>query len=301
MCDQKNGGDHGKMLHIDDVDELSASDESEPEEQTSTTAFDVDCDVDDDDVNDDDGDNDGDEVSAPAAGHRAQSAFSLKGGNQAFSNRSHSIFECLDSVSQLASSSLKQDNITDRVFAHSLSSRPNRKTSMPPPSCPTPAKKRGVPDYLVHPERWTHYSLEDVNCDESNSKIAHQFLSSLQQRKEQQESRTDPDSNNKQKIIFSKPSKFLVEQPANQLSAVENKEQETCLSHLKEDSEDEEAGRSRKHQSVDTAVEKDKDMGGAVAPTEEMKEKMEEANPAFSFFRKTTRKNYRKNSGQEDN
>lgn len=298
MCDQKNGGDHD-----DDVDELSASDESEPEEIPSSAPFDPELDDDDDGAV---------EISAPAAAHRAQSSFSLRGGGSAFSNRSQSIFDCLDSVARLASSSLPQDNVTDGVFARPLPPRPSRKMSQPLSSCPTPAKKRGAPDYLVHPERWTRYSLEDVaeTSDQGNSRAAHNFLSSLLQRKEQQESPSDPPCDFQQKMIFSRPSGPPREQPAHQLPAVRGKDKETYLSHLEEeeeeDGEKETAGGRRTGQSVEKTVERmkneEKDMSGAVMQKEKSEEEeTEEANAGFTSFRKTKRKNYRKNSGREDN
>lgn len=310
MSDQKNGGDHG-----DDVEELSASDDSDPEEQPNSAPFDPELDDEDDD--DDDDDDREAEISAPVAGHGAQSPFSLRGGGSAFSNRSHSIFDCLDSVARLASSSMHSDKVTDGVFTRPLPPRPSRKTSQPPPSCPTPAKKRGAPDYLVHPERWTHYSLEDVTetSDQGNSRAAHNFLSSLQQRKEQPESQSDSSCNTQQKLIFSKPSGPLKEQPADQLSAARGKEKETRLSHLEDEDEEgrekQKAGGRRTEQSAEEAEEKD--MRGAVGQPEEKKqvqkekgeeeeeEKIEEANPGFTSFRKTKHKNYRKSSGREDN
>ncbi|XP_032367737.1 U5 small nuclear ribonucleoprotein TSSC4 [Etheostoma spectabile] len=311
MCDQKNYGDQGEMLNTEDVDELSASDESEPEERTSNAPFDPELDDDDDD--DDDYDYGREvEISALAAGHQAQSSFSLRGGSSAFSNRSHSIFECLDSVARPTASSLSQDNVTDGVFARPLPPHPSRKTSQPLSNCPTPAKKRGVPDYLVHPERWTRYSLEEVTmtCDKGNRRAAHNFLFSLQQRKELQESRSDSSCDIQQKIIFSRPSGMLTEQPAEQLSAVGGKE-ETHLSHLEEDDEDEEGMEEARNQSVEKAEERardeEKDKKGVLGQPEEKKsgqkekEEEEEANSAFPSFRKTKRKNYRKSSGQDDN
>lgn len=316
MCDQKIGGE---MSNSDDVDELSASDESEAEEQLSSAPFDPE--LDDDESVDDGGDV---EISAPAAGLRAQSSFSLRGGSSAFSNRSHSIFECLDSVARLASPSLNQENVTDGVFVRPLSPRPSRKTSQPPSSGPTPAKKRGVPDYLVHPERWTHYSLEDVTetCDQDNSRVAHHFLSSLQQRKEQQrkeqrESWRDSPCDIQQKMIFSRPTGLSKEQHVEQVLAGKGKEKETRLSHLEEDDEDEEgrekemAGGRRTHQRVEEAEErardKEEDMRGAVNVQEEKKqeegeeeEKMEKGKANFTSFRKTKYKNYRKSSERED-
>ncbi|KAM9366554.1 U5 small nuclear ribonucleoprotein TSSC4 isoform 1-T2 [Symphorus nematophorus] len=312
MCDQKNGGDHD-----DDVDELSASDDSEPEERLSSAAFVPELDED-----DDDDDDDGEVVtSAPAVG--AQSPFSLRGGGSAFSDRSHSIFDCLDSVARLTSSSssfsssLKQENATDGVFARPLPPPPSRKTRQPPPSGPTPAKKKGAPDYLVHPERWTHYSLEDVSetSDQGNSRAALNYLSSLQQqRKEQQESPSDSSCNTQQKMVF-RPSRPQKEQPADQSSAVRSREKETRLSHLEEEEDDDEeepkAGGGRTDQSAkkaeDIERDEDKDLRGAVGRPEEQEkgddeeEKIEEANPSFTSFRKTKHKNYRKSSGREDN
>ncbi|XP_070684843.1 U5 small nuclear ribonucleoprotein TSSC4 [Pempheris klunzingeri] len=329
MWDQKNGGDHG-----DDVNELSASDDSEPEEQPSSAPFDPELDDDDDDDEEEEEDRKV-EISAPLVGHKGQSSFSLRGGTSAFSNRSHSIFDCLDSVARLASSSLPQDNLTDGVFARPLPPPPSRKVSQPSSSCPIPAKRRGAPDYLVHPERWTHYSLEDVTetSDQSNRKAAHHFLASLQQRKEEPESRSDSSCNIQQKMIFSRPSGLPKEQPPTLLSAVRGKEKETRLSHLEDDDDDEDgsekkkAGGNRTDQSAEKAEEKD--TRGAVGRPEVKKrvqreeeeedgekekeeeeedededeegEKIDEPNPSFTPFRKTKHKNYRKSSGQEDN
>uniref|UniRef100_A0A8C6SYK5 U5 small nuclear ribonucleoprotein TSSC4 n=1 Tax=Neogobius melanostomus TaxID=47308 RepID=A0A8C6SYK5_9GOBI len=89
------------------------------------------------------------------------SPFSLRGGGSGFSSRSHSIFDCLDTMAKMTSSSLGQDNVIDSVFARPAPP-PSRKTSHPPSASPIPAKKRGVPDYMMNPDRWTHYSLEDV-------------------------------------------------------------------------------------------------------------------------------------------
>uniref|UniRef100_A0A669BT79 U5 small nuclear ribonucleoprotein TSSC4 n=1 Tax=Oreochromis niloticus TaxID=8128 RepID=A0A669BT79_ORENI len=96
----------------------------------------------------------------------ATSSFSLSGGTSAFSDRSHSIFDCLDSIGRQTFSSLNQNTVADKSSLHS------QNTSHPSSTCPTPPKKRLVPDYLVHPERWTHYSLEDVNesSDQENSR-----------------------------------------------------------------------------------------------------------------------------------
>ncbi|XP_072237191.1 U5 small nuclear ribonucleoprotein TSSC4 [Leuresthes tenuis] len=290
MSDQRRIGDHGEMLNSDDVDELSASDESEPEEQPSRAPFDPEL-----DHSDDDGEA---EVCAPAA-PTAQSPFILSGGSSAFSHRSHSIFDCLDSVERQPVSCLKQGSATE-----------SQKRSHPPATCPTPPKKRGVPDYLVHPERWTHYSLEDVpeSSDQDNRREAHQFLSSLQK-----ERKHDSPCDIQHRVVFSRPKKLLKEQLAEQMSPdQQGKEKELHLSHLAEQDEEgrerEKAG-GRTEQFVEKTDEEEKDeendMSGAVGPAEKKKQvqeqkMIEDSSLGFTSLRKTKRKNYRKVSGCED-
>ncbi|CAK6961990.1 piggyBac transposable element-derived protein 4-like [Scomber scombrus] len=52
MCDQEHASELSKILKadVDDVDDLSASDESDPEEQPCSASFDPELDIDDDDV-----------------------------------------------------------------------------------------------------------------------------------------------------------------------------------------------------------------------------------------------------------
>ncbi|XP_017275083.1 protein TSSC4 [Kryptolebias marmoratus] len=282
MSDQKRVRVHNQTPNSEDSVELSASDESEPEEQPSSAPFDPDL---------DDSDDDGEaEACAPAAAPTAQSTFTLSGGNLAFSYRSRNIFDCLDSVERQTASSLNQGSAAD-----------SRKTSHPPPTCPTPPppKKRGVPDYLVHPERWTHYSLEDVaeSSDQDNRRTAHQFLSSLRQ-----EAKIDPPCDIKQRMIFSKPKRPPKEQVAAQESPdLQGKEKELQLSHL----EEEEEGREKKETGEQTMEKKEQvekkeeeDVSGAAGPAEE--KKAESSCLSFSSFRKTKMKNYRRSTEQED-
>ncbi|KAM6942715.1 uncharacterized protein FYW49_014965 [Xenentodon cancila] len=295
MSEPKRARDHDETLNSDDVYELSASDESEPEDNPSRAPFDPEL-----DNSDDDGEG---EACAPAAAHTAQSSFVLSGGSSAFSNRSHSIFDCLDSVERRTISSLKPDGITV-----------NRKTRHPPSASPTPAKKRGVPDYLVHPERWTHYSLEDVpECsDKDNRTAAHQFLSGLQQ-----ERKSDSPCDIQQKMIFSRPQRPQKEQVAEQLSPdQQEREQGLHLSHLAEEDEDEErrgrekaGGRSEGvvKKTEEQGEDREKVMSATVWSAEKKKQteaqeetKIEEFVPGFSSFKKTKRKNYRRSSEHED-
>ncbi|XP_026233905.1 protein TSSC4 [Anabas testudineus] len=289
----------------DDVDELSASDDSEPEEEPNRAPFDPELDSDDDD------DNNVEEAVVSTVA--AQTPFSLRGGSLAFSDRSHSIFDCLDT--QLSSSSLKQDHITNKVFVQPHSSHPSRKTSLPPSTSPTPPKKRGVPDYLVHPERWTCYSLEDVpeTSDQDNRRAAHQFLSGLQHEKE-----SDSPCNIQQRMVFSRPKRPLKEKTTDQVSAVKGQEKGMHLSHLEQEEEEgserEKAGGGRTDEREDGMVERnekedtrrkterpEEEKQKQVQKEKEEEEKIEEVSCGFASFRKTKSKNYRKNAEQEDN
>lgn len=295
------------MCDHSDEDELSASDASDPEEQPSGAPYDPELDND---------DNDDNVVEALASASAAQTPFSLKGGNLAFSDRSHSIFDCLDT--QLSSSSLKQDNITHEEFVQPRPPNPSRKTGQPPPTSPTPPKKRGVPDYLVHPERWTHYSLEDVpeTSDQDNRRAAHQFLSSLQQDKQ-----SDSPCHVQQRMVFSRPKRPLKEQTGDRTSAVKEHERGMHLSHLEADKEEEEGSEQQKErgkrtdQSEDGTEERERQEEEdtrrmAERPEEEKPKQMlkekneqikkEEVDCGFASFRKTKSKNYRKSSEQGD-
>ncbi|XP_029933217.1 protein TSSC4 [Myripristis murdjan] len=312
MCDQENGLSHRTPARADDVtlpDELSASDDSEPEEEPSGASRDpqlrdLHSFIDDDDDDDDDDDGDEGEVQLGAA-PRSQSSFSLKGGSSGFSSRSLSIFGSLDSVARPAAG---EDTAAGETFA-----RPSR----PPP--------RAVPDYLLHPERWTHYSLEDVaeSSERENRAAARHFL---QQRRQQQE-RPQHISSSQDKVIFSRPSgRPGRERAADELKAAGGREM--SLSHLEED-EEEEGGslwtrRSSKVKEKSTEREergeedeekeevrapvkpppqaeerkrKWEEQGGAA---EEEEEERQQVNPGFTSFRKSNRKNYRRSSEQDD-
>lgn len=282
MCDDANG-----KPKSDDENDLSASDDSsEPEEVPNNAPFDPEFDEEDDE-------DDCDKVieTPPQDGSQKMSPFSLKGGSSSFSSRSHNIFDCLDTMAKLTSSSLGQDNVIDGVFARPVAPPPpSRKTSQPPPTSPTPAKKRGKPDYLVNPDRWTHYSLEDVpeTSDQGNSRVAHQFLAGLKHKKDDTEVEEPHDG--QQKIIFSKPTKMGKEQAANKLEKG-SKEKKMRLSHLDEDEEDEEEDYKevRKRQKLST---KNIDLKMNEAQSAVEKEQ-DEVDSGFVAFKKS-RKAYRK-------
>uniref|UniRef100_A0A3Q3FYE4 U5 small nuclear ribonucleoprotein TSSC4 n=1 Tax=Labrus bergylta TaxID=56723 RepID=A0A3Q3FYE4_9LABR len=123
-------------------------------------------------------------VCCAPAGLRNQAQFSLRGGSSAFSNRSQSIFDCLDNVARPPSSTSSYG-----VFARPQAPPPSRKTTQPPLSPPNPVKRRGTPDYLLNPERWTHYSLEDTSetSDQGNTRaprpLPHTYLQEKENRK----------------------------------------------------------------------------------------------------------------------
>lgn len=290
MCDDKNG----KSPKSDDENELSASDDSEPEEAPNNAPFDPELDGEDDEEDEDQG-KAADKVALDDAAQKT-SAFSLKGGSSGFSSRSHSIFDCLDNMAKMTSSSMGQDNVIDGLFARPVAPPPSRKTSHPPSATPPPAKKRGIPDYMVNPDRWTHYSLEDTaeTSDQGNSRVAHQYLASLLQKKEEPIRNRDS-FNTEEKIIFSKPNRVGREQPPSKLEK-EGKEKGMRLSHLEdeEDEEEDKKGALKKRSKEDSAdIEKtlekedDDDDDGT-----------QEANSGFVAFKKTHHKMYRKSTAE---
>lgn len=340
MCDQKNATDNiQKIADEAELDSLSASDDSESDEQIGSTPFDPDTYS----SNDEDEDEGEVQIIAPPAGQRPKSLFSLKGGSSGFSNRSHSIFGSLDSAAKLASSSLGQDNVIDGVFVRPLPPAALRsklgRTRVS--SSTTPAKKE-VPDYLMHPERWTHYNLEDVaeTSDRSNRMVAHQFLASLKQKKEVQEcsspvlSQCLKSGSTTEKIIFSKPCRPGREQPADEPSPAKDKDTQMLLSHLKEEEDEEgsERGRARlkrMHGCIENRVEKAKETAEGVSHLEgedeekkkaavrppdaedgggrkrekqggDVEEEEKQVGPQFVSFKKPNRKNYRKTSEDDE-
>uniref|UniRef100_UPI00398E7007 U5 small nuclear ribonucleoprotein TSSC4 n=1 Tax=Pristiophorus japonicus TaxID=55135 RepID=UPI00398E7007 len=167
--------------------------------------------------------------------------FQLRGTSSGFSFRSQNIFSGLENAVKFDASQPKDNSIIDGEFKRPPNPAPQRKvTGGSPPgnqssyplkrkvigepprgkqsnvSC---KKAQSVPDYLLHPERWTKYSLEDVpeTSNKKNTAVAFEFMESLKkQRKEK--STVDLDESftscfNQEsddvagKILFTKPSK----------------------------------------------------------------------------------------------
>lgn len=139
--------------------------------------------------------------------------FHLRGTSSSFSQRSHSIFDCLEGAARRAPPSVNQTGVGDsagfkRPLAPSsqlLAECPGRASqSLVPPKVPP------IPDYVAHPERWTKYSLEDVAeaSEQNNQAAALSFLGSqsLAAPSDYVPSfNQDPSSCGEGRVIFTKP------------------------------------------------------------------------------------------------
>ncbi|XP_016427221.1 protein TSSC4-like [Sinocyclocheilus rhinocerous] len=194
--------------------------------------------------------------------------FRLTGGSSGFCDRSRDIFAQLDSAAKLTSKDLGEDNILDGTFA-----RPA------PPSPPPPAAKRKcgqettkkqppgkkLPDYLGRPERWTHYSLEDVaeTSDRENSQVAHQYIQGLQDSRRSQKDaletftpafNQDHGSTSENKIVFAKPK--IKDQSGSKLDHA--KKEEVELQHLDDRQETDEGEDASLHHHLSSWENKEK-------------------------------------------
>lgn len=128
----------------------------------------------------------------PAA---AVQPFHLRGTSLPFSERSHSIFDCLEGAPRTPASH------------HDPFKRP----LAPPDSAPVTRPQKGppVPDYVTHPERWTKYSLEDVAepTELSNRAAAAAFLGARSRDPPDYSPsfNQDPSSCGEGRVVFSKP------------------------------------------------------------------------------------------------
>lgn len=124
------------------------------------------------------GDSDSDEPPSPPKGPPAATVqpFHLRDTSATFSQRSHSIFDCLEGAAgRTPPSAVHTGGGGSGGFK-----RPLAPSSQPPAEGPVPRRAPPVPDYVAHPERWTKYSLEDVAeaSEHSNQAAALAFLGS---------------------------------------------------------------------------------------------------------------------------
>lgn len=139
--------------------------------------------------------------------------FHLRGMSSTFSQRSHSIFDCLESAARQAPRSPPQTSVSDNGSF--------RRPVAPPSQTPArslsrvqgstgPTRVLPVPDYVSHPERWTKYSLEDVSeaSEQGNRDAALAFLSSRRQASPTDYAPSfnqDPSSCGEGRVVFTKP------------------------------------------------------------------------------------------------
>lgn len=232
--------------------------------------------------------------------------FKLTGGSLGFSFRSRSIFDQLDSAVKITSSQLAEDNVIDGAFARPAPPSPPMKQRETERTRKASAKT--VPDYQLHPERWTRYDLDDVpeTDDKKNSQVAHEFIQGLRNRKRSHEAAAgsfnpafnqDHSSSSEHKIIFTKRSQCSKDECQNLLKVAE-KAKEVGLVHLDDEQEEEEGGKKESvpyKLSLDGEKKKRKRMDGG-----NTEEENEGTNVIFSSGRKVNRKNIRKTVEEED-
>ncbi|XP_069757055.1 U5 small nuclear ribonucleoprotein TSSC4 [Narcine bancroftii] len=187
--------------------------------------------------------------------------FQLRGTSSGFTSRSHSIFSGLENAVKFDASQPKGKRIIDGEFKRPSNPAPQRKmtegsllgnlNSSPSKGkivMESPREKQSgvlckkpqsVPDYLLHPERWTKYSLEDVpeTSNKKNTAVAFEFMDGLKrQRKEKvttdfnktgSEAFSQGSDSVAGKILFIKPSKPEMteeDSPGNKLDVIKKRE-----------------------------------------------------------------------------
>lgn len=138
----------------------------------------------------------------------AAQPFLLRGVSSTFSQRSHSIFDCLEGAAGRVPLSAAPATASDNGGPK----RPLIPSSHPPAADPDPPRVPPVPDYVAHPERWTKYSLEDVAeaSEQSNQAAALAFLGSRGQAAHTDympSFNQDPSSCGEGRVVFTKPAR----------------------------------------------------------------------------------------------
>ncbi|XP_013369755.1 PREDICTED: protein TSSC4 [Chinchilla lanigera] len=155
------------------------------------------------------------EPPSPPAGTptTAVQPFHLRGMSSTFSQRSHSIFDCLEGAARQVPPFAAQTSMSDNGDFK----RPLAPSSQPPAGGlgrahgrPNPPRVAPVPDYVAHPERWTKYSLEDVAeaSEQSNQAAALAFLGSRSPTVPtdyKPSFNQDPSSCGEGRVVFTKP------------------------------------------------------------------------------------------------
>lgn len=292
--DTLNSLSNRDTIDLPDDASLSDSDPDESSQPTSRKVEELTSSSDEENVQD------GSEVP------QGTSMFKLTGGSFGFSYRSRSIFDHLDNAVKLTSSPLAEDNIVDGTFARPAPPSPPMKPREPERTKKASSTKT-VPDYLLHPERWTRYDLHDVpeTSDRKNRQVAHEFIQGLHNRRRSQEAAAssfspafnqDHGISSVHKIIFSKPSQSSKDEGQNLHKVDPAKTKKIGLVHLDDEQEEEAGGKMASlHQNLSLNVEKKRkwlDEGN--------NEEDKGSNATFSSGRKVNRKNFRKAAEEED-
>ncbi|XP_021120081.1 protein TSSC4 isoform X2 [Heterocephalus glaber] len=161
------------------------------------------------------------DLSWPGTPTTAVQPFHLRGMSSTFSQRSHSIFDCLEGAARQVPPPTAQTSMSDNGDFK----RPLVPSSHPPVGglgrahrSPDPPRGPPVPDYVAHPERWTKYSLEDVTeaSDQSNQAAALAFLGSQSPAVPTDYTPSfnqDPSSCGKRRVVFTKPARASETRP----------------------------------------------------------------------------------------
>ncbi|XP_062845786.1 U5 small nuclear ribonucleoprotein TSSC4 [Trichomycterus rosablanca] len=250
------------------------------------------------------------EVVQPASQVSESSSFRLAGGSLGFSYRSRNIFDQLDGAVKLNSTPLAEDNIMDGTFARPAPPSPPQSAPMKsgePDKTKKASSAKKVPDYLIHPERWTCYNLDDTpeTSDRQNSQVALQFIQGLRDRKRSLDAGADSfspnfnqglSSSSEHKIIFSKPSQASKDEGPSPQKLERAKVKELDLIHLDAGQDEEEDRKTASAQPEHDRKEKRQRM----SEEKDDQEKERAGDPTFHSGKKVNRKNFRKAVEEED-
>ncbi|XP_052007318.1 protein TSSC4-like [Xyrauchen texanus] len=231
--------------------------------------------------------------------------FRLTGGSSGFCDRSKDIFTQLDSAAKLTSKQLGEDNILDGMFARPAPPSPpdvaQGKCDVDPEATKTQPLGKKLPNYLAHPERWTHYSLEDI--PETIDQVAPQDIQGLQESKRSQNAvletftpafNQDHASSYDNKIVFTKPKSK--DQSRNKLDHLSK--EEVGLKHLDDGQDNEEGESTPLHHLGSWKNEEKKRKWFPEKEKEEEDKKV--TSVVFNSGRKLNRKRFRKTIEDEE-
>lgn len=138
--------------------------------------------------------------------NKDEKLFSICGSNEEFSARQKNVFDQLNTLetNRFNSANSFFNEANDLPTINRMQRRITKQFRGKESIFKKPNK---IPDYCVHPHKWTKYSLEDVRSEDmserGNTAAAMSFLKEIKKRKEN-ENDTDTDTNVGEKIVFKK-------------------------------------------------------------------------------------------------